>query len=194
VPRFASGTARDRATGRTARLQLSARFTGGLRPPHAHLVTRDQPEGGCCRTGWHSPRRPMTASRAVLVVRPGCTFSSRRGSCARRRLRWEAQPVTRKRDCGRAARPMGFPWSRGEGTARGAGLGWEAQRVGGALVRILKEPPGRPGPAREHARPRRRGAHYRWRSASRQSWSALLSCWAVMYSSSIIGPARRTTM
>ncbi len=55
--------------------------------------------------------------------------------------------------------------SRGEGVARGAGLGWEAQRVGGALMQILKEPPGRPGPAREHARPRRRRAQYRPRSA-----------------------------
>ncbi len=35
----------------------------------------------------------------------------------------------------------------------GAGLGWEAQRVGGALVQIRKEPLGRPGPAREHAVP-----------------------------------------
>ncbi len=48
---------------------------------------------------------------------------------------------------------------------RGAGLGWEAQRVGGALVQILTEAPGRPGPAREHARPRRRRVRYRRRSA-----------------------------
>ncbi len=44
---------------------------------------------------------------------------------------------------------------RGEGFARGAALGWEAQRVGGVLVQILTETPGRPGPTREHARPRR---------------------------------------
>ncbi len=47
----------------------------------------------------------------------------------------------------------------------GAGLGWEAQRVGGALVQIRKEPLGQPDPAREHARPNRRRAQYRRRRA-----------------------------
>ncbi len=51
---------------------------------------------------------------------------------------------------------LGVSVFRGKGVARGAGLGWEAQRVGGALVQIRNEPQGRPGPAREHARPRRR--------------------------------------
>ncbi len=44
MPRSAPGTTRDTAIGRTARLHLSARFTGGLGPTQARLVTRVQPE------------------------------------------------------------------------------------------------------------------------------------------------------
>ncbi len=92
-------------------------------------------------------------SNALLVVGLGRMARRLRNSRSRTCLLPRAEPTSPP---GQASARPGAPLPREEGTARGAGLGWEAQRVGGALVQIRNEPQGRPGPAREHARPRRR--------------------------------------
>ncbi len=75
-----SGTTRDTATGRTARLHLSARFTGGLRPTQARLVTRVQPERTAVgRVGTPHAADDRIPRRACVAKRR--TFSSKTTTC-----------------------------------------------------------------------------------------------------------------
>ena len=113
------------------------------------------PPQASARPGAPPPRRHACCRGPSPLLPKGGGYCGRAaGSCEAGGVA-SANPCHEETGLRSCRKAHGVPVFRGEGTVRGAGLGWEAQRVGGALVRILKEPLGRPGPAREHARPRR---------------------------------------